>query len=100
MARLGLGDVMAQRETLDQDGDGVKAAAETNGDGAKGTRKSRESDDEMLKKKVDAELDRLLDKGVKILRQSAPNLTWMRNQNGGGNGAGRPAARPAKAERK
>ena len=106
MARLGLGDVMAQRETLGREGDGAKGAAETNGDGAKGTKRSREGEDEKLKKRVDAELDKLLDKGVKILRQSAPNLTWLKHPNGGSNapgrsnGAGRSAARPAKAERK
>jgi hypothetical protein len=72
MARLGLGDVMAQRETLGHNGD-----APSTSDAAKGAGRAGETDDERLKKKVDAQLKALLDKGVRILKGSAPNLTWL-----------------------
>lgn len=68
MARIGLGDVMAQREALSRNGDGRAAAAAA----APG-----ESDDERLKKTVEKQLDALLDKGVRILKGAAPNLTWL-----------------------
>jgi hypothetical protein len=103
MARLGLGDVMAQRETLGHNGDGAKAAAETNGAAPKPAKRSGESDDEQLKRKVDAELKKLLDKGVKILKHSTPNLFWLNPQSNGSNGSAhssKSAARPAKIGKK
>lgn len=68
MARIGLGDMMAQRESLGRNGDGP---------GPKGAARSGESDAERLKQNVDAELKRLLDSGVKILKESSPNLASL-----------------------
>ena len=103
MARLGMGDVMAQRESLSREGDVSKAAAETNGGSGQSAKKSRESDDERLKKKVEKELEALLDKGVKILKNSAPNLTWLKGRSRNGNGSSpsaRAAGKPAKVRGK
>ncbi|HEX6184309.1 MAG TPA: nucleotide-binding protein [Pyrinomonadaceae bacterium] len=61
MARVGLGDVMAQREKA--------AGARANGDGAP---TELEND-----KVVAAELNRLLDHGVELLKNSAPNLIGL-----------------------
>jgi hypothetical protein len=72
MARLGLGDVMAQRESLGAECDGARAAGGTNGGAAQGR-----SDEEKLKALVDEKLNELLDKGVKLLRDSAPILNAL-----------------------
>lgn len=79
MARLGLGDKMAQREGLGRDdGDGAAPASEAkaggNGNGARG---AGESEEKKFRKKLEGELDKLLKQGVKLLKQSAPALTEL-----------------------
>ena len=106
MARLGLGDVMAQRETLNRNGDGTQPAAPAKGAAKKGAGRPAESDDERLQRKVNAQLKDLLDKGVRILKGSAPNLTWLEHhsRNGSSRNGSAPspkaAASPEKAAKK
>jgi hypothetical protein len=87
MARLGMGDVMAQRETLGRNGGKPESAA-----AAKGAGKPGESEDERLMRKVDAQLKALLDKGVRILKSSAPNLAWLAQSSRNGSAPSRKAA--------
>jgi len=102
MARIGLGDMMAQRESLGRNGDGPEPKAAAGGGAAKeaGKRGGR-GDDERLKKNVEAELKGLLDKGVKILKNSSPNLASIGAASRNGSGSPRKAAaETAKAGKK
>lgn len=78
MARLGLGDIMAQREDIrlhgNGNGNGDGGAAETDGGASQAAEGTRDVDEEKLKKRLRDELKALLDKGVEILKNSAPNL--------------------------
>jgi hypothetical protein len=106
MARIGMGDVMAQRESLGRNGDGPEPKDAAKDAAAKGAVKQGANDDEKLKKKLDAQLKDLLDKGVRILKNSSPNLSAQgatsRNgsaRNGSGNSR-KAAAETAKAGKK
>jgi hypothetical protein len=92
MARLGLGDMMAQRESLGRNGGGPEPKAAGRDGAAKEAGRRGASDDEILKKRVDAELKGLLDKGVRILKNSSPNLSSVGASSRNGSAPSRKAA--------